>query len=45
MVKRGAGRLIPFLGGPISAMQNAGSTKQLGQAALSYYGGENRIET
>ena len=40
MVKRGAGRLVPFLGAPISAIQNGGSTKELGQAALAYYGGE-----
>ena len=39
MVKRGAGRLIPFIGAPISAIQNGGSTKELGQAALAYYGG------
>lgn len=42
MVKRGAGRLIPLIGGPISAMQNAGSTKRLGRAALAYYGGETK---
>ena len=40
MVKRGAGRLIPFLGAPVSAIQNGGSTKELGRAALAYYGGE-----
>lgn len=39
MVKRGAGRLIPFIGAPISAVQNGGSTKDLGRAALAYYGG------
>ncbi len=39
MAKRGAGRLIPFIGAPISAIQNGGSTKELGKAALSYYGG------
>lgn len=39
MVKRGAGRLIPFVGAPISAIQNGGSTKELGRAALAYYGG------
>ena len=38
MVKRGAGRLIPLVGAPISAIQNGGSTKELGRAALAYYG-------
>jgi len=42
MVKRGAGRLIPFIGAPISAMQNAKTTKRLGRAALDYYGGETK---
>ena len=42
MVKRGAGRLIPFVGAPISAVQNGGSTKELGRAALSYYGAETK---
>ena len=42
MVRRGAGRLIPFVGSPISAIQNGGSTKELGRAALSYYGGETK---
>ncbi len=42
MAKRGAGRLIPFIGAPISAIQNGGSTKDLGKAALSYYGGETK---
>ena len=37
MAKRFAGRLIPFLGAPIGAVQNGNSTRQLGQAALSYY--------
>ncbi len=32
-----AGRLIPFIGAPISAIQNGGSTKQLGRRALDYY--------
>jgi hypothetical protein len=38
MAQRGAGRLIPFIGAPISSFQNAGSTKQLGRKALAYYG-------
>jgi hypothetical protein len=42
MAKRGAGRLIPFVGAPISAIQNGGSTKELGRAALAYYGGETK---
>ena len=37
--KRYGGRLIPFLGAPISAVQNGGSTKDLGRRALDYYGG------
>lgn len=37
--KRMGGRMIPFLGAPISAIQNGGSTKDLGKAALKYYGG------
>jgi hypothetical protein len=37
MARRYAGRLVPFLGAPIGAIQNGGSTKQLGQRALSYY--------
>lgn len=45
MVRRGAGRLIPFIGAPISAVQNGGSTKELGQAALAYYGGETKVDT
>ncbi|MEA2332565.1 MAG: hypothetical protein QOH58_2703 [Thermoleophilaceae bacterium] len=37
MARRYAGRLVPFIGAPIGAVQNAGVTKQLGQLALSYY--------
>jgi hypothetical protein len=40
VAKRYAGRLIPLLGAPISAVQNAGATKELGRRALAYYGGE-----
>lgn len=40
LAKRAAGRLIPVLGAPISAVQNGGSTKELGRRALAYYGGE-----
>lgn len=38
-VKRYGGRLIPLLGAPISAIQNGGSTKDLGHMAMKYYGG------
>ena len=38
-VKRMGGRMIPLLGAPISAIQNGGSTKDLGKRALKYYGG------
>jgi hypothetical protein len=37
--KRYGGRMIPLLGAPISAVQNGGSTKDLGRRALAYYGG------
>jgi hypothetical protein len=33
------GKLIPIIGAPLGAMQNAGSTKDLGRLALRYYGG------
>lgn len=39
VAKRYAGRMIPLIGAPISAVQNAGATKQLGRQALVYYGG------
>ena len=38
-VKRMGGRMIPLLGAPISAIQNGGSTKDLGRRAMKYYGG------
>jgi hypothetical protein len=40
VAKRAAGRLVPLIGAPISAVQNGGSTAQLGLKALAYYGGE-----
>jgi EcsC protein family len=40
MARRYAGRLIPFVGAPLGAMQNAGATKELGRRALAYYGGD-----
>lgn len=39
IAKRYAGRLIPVIAAPIGAIQNAGATKDLGRAALAYYGG------
>jgi hypothetical protein len=39
VAKRAAGRLVPVIGAPISAVQNGGSTKDLGQRALAFYGG------
>jgi len=41
VLKRTAGRLIPLLGAPISAVQNGGSTRDLGRRALDYYGGKS----
>jgi uncharacterized protein (DUF697 family) len=40
LARRYAGRLIPFIGAPIGAIQNGGVTKALGRRALAYYGGE-----
>jgi hypothetical protein len=37
LARRYAGKLIPFIGAPIGALQNGGVTKQLGQRALRYY--------
>jgi EcsC family protein len=37
LARRYAGRLIPFIGAPIGAIQNGSATKQLGERALSYY--------
>jgi EcsC protein family len=42
LAKRYAGRLIPFIGAPIGAIQNGGVTKALGRRALDYYGGDAR---
>jgi len=39
VAKRYAARLIPLVGAPISAVQNGGSTRDLGRRALAYYGG------
>jgi hypothetical protein len=37
MARRYAGRLIPFIGAPLGALQNASATKEVGRLALSYY--------
>jgi hypothetical protein len=37
LARRYAGRLIPFIGAPIGAIQNGSVTKQLGEQALRYY--------
>jgi uncharacterized protein (DUF697 family) len=37
MARRYAGKLIPFIGSPIAAIQNGSVTKELGRLALSYY--------
>jgi uncharacterized SAM-dependent methyltransferase len=37
MAHRYAGRLIPFIGAPLGALQNGSATKQLGKVALDYY--------
>jgi uncharacterized protein (DUF697 family) len=42
VIKRAGGRLVPVIGAPISAVQNGGSTKDLGRRALLYYGGGDR---
>ena len=39
LASRYAGRLVPLVGAPIGAIQNAGATKELGRRALVYYGG------
>jgi hypothetical protein len=39
MARRYAGRLIPFIGAPLGAIQNGSATKEVGRLALSYYGG------
>ncbi len=39
LARRYAGRLIPFVGAPLGAIQNGGVTKEVGRLALEYYGG------
>ena len=40
MARHYGGKLVPIIGAPLGAMQNAGTTKDLGRLALTYYGGE-----
>jgi hypothetical protein len=42
IARRYAGRLIPFIGAPIGAMQNGNVTSRLGRQAIEYYGGQAR---
>jgi EcsC protein family len=42
IARRYAGRLIPFIGAPIGAMQNGNVTSRLGRQAIDYYGGQAR---
>jgi EcsC protein family len=37
MARRYAGKLIPFIGSPIAAIQNGAATRQIGRLALDYY--------
>jgi EcsC family protein len=37
MARRYAGRLIPFIGAPIGAIQNGNATSEIGRLALDYY--------
>jgi EcsC protein family len=39
IARRYARRLVPFVGAPIGAIQNAGATADIGRKALAYYGG------
>lgn len=39
VTQRYGGRLVPLIGSPISAVQNAAATRDLGRRALAYYGG------
>ena len=40
IARRYTGRLVPFLASPIGAVQNGAATKDLGQRAIAYYGGD-----
>jgi uncharacterized protein (DUF697 family) len=39
IARRYARRLVPLIGAPIGAVQNAAGTRELGHRALAYYGG------
>jgi EcsC protein family len=39
IARRYGGRLVPLIGAPIGAVQNAAATRELGRKALAYYGG------
>jgi len=39
VAKRAASRMIPFLAAPLSSIQNARGTSELGRRAITYYGG------
>jgi EcsC protein family len=39
VVKRYAGKLVPLVSSPISAVQNGAATRELGERAIRYYGG------
>jgi uncharacterized protein (DUF697 family) len=36
------GRLVPLIGSPLGAAQNAGATRELGRRTLAYYGGRDQ---
>lgn len=40
VARRVAGRALPVVSSPIAAVQNGNATKELGQRALAYYGGD-----
>jgi hypothetical protein len=37
LARRYAGRLVPFIGAPLGAIQNGSATSEIGQLALAYY--------
>ena len=39
IARRYGGRLVPLIGAPIGAVQNAAATRELGRKVLAYYGG------
>lgn len=42
MARHYAGRLVPLVGAPLGAIQNAAATKDLGKQALAYYGANHQ---